>query len=139
MENEIFEFIEVHSSASLMVHLLQQFDSESFLNWDLKFNEHFLKFIKTQKIVFVDIEFVEKLFQDEFLMGAFSPLNQLESNEFYGAFDLFGFDLFIGHVRHSPLRIDESDEGLIVGDVQTQIVVEIEKLFLSHISFGSEW
>lgn len=75
MENEIFEFIEVHSSASLMVHLLQQFDSESFLDWDLKFNEHFLKFIKTQKIVFVDIEFVEKLFQDEFLMGAFSSLN----------------------------------------------------------------
>ena len=139
MENEVLELVKVDSSVPIVVHLLQQLSCVPLLHRNLQLYQHFLQLIQTQKVVLINIKLIEKLFQDKLLMSSFSPLNQLKPYQLNRALYFLWLYFLKRHIRHSPLRTDKFDESLIVRNVQTQVIIKIEKLFLHNISISTHW
>ena len=97
-----------------------------------------MELVKTQKVLFVVIELIEKLFQNKVLMSALCFLDEFKPDELNGAFDFFRFNFLERHIGDAPLGANEANKSLVIGDIETEIIVEVEKLLLGHISIGSK-
>lgn len=71
-------------------------------------------------------------------MSASHFLDQLEPDNADGLLDLFLVLLGLLLVLQIPVRTHELGKCLVAEDVETEVAVEVDKLFLGYIAFRSQ-
>jgi len=78
--------------------------------------------------MFIYIKLIEKLPQNELFVCTLRSLYEFKTNQLDSTFNLLWRNFFQWYIWNSPLRTNESYEGFIIRDVQTEIVVKIVEL-----------
>jgi hypothetical protein len=137
-EKKVLELIVINFPAFFLVEFLENGVEQSLLCWNLEFGEHHMKLLPVEGSAPIDIELVKHSLQDILLMGSAGHLDQLEPHNPQCFLDFLLSEGWLGFVLEFPLGTHKACEGLITGNVETEIVVEVDELLSGDETFSSQ-